>query len=64
MNCERLKQPAQPARVYIRSSEYKLQLPVQCFYGIPECEEWEEVGSGSYAFWGALFLLLVCPIQL
>lgn len=39
MSSKRLKQPAQSAQVYIRSSEYILQLPVQYFYGILECEE-------------------------
>lgn len=55
MSSKRLKQPAQSAQVYIRSSEYILQLPVQYFYGILECEE-VGVRRGRFLilvpFWG------------
>lgn len=57
MNSQRRRQHAQGLHESIRSSVYKLCLPVLCFYGIPECTN--KGVSHSYSTPLVLFLLSV-----
>jgi hypothetical protein len=51
-----------PAQFCMRSSVYILWLLVECHFGIPECvDKW--VFNSSPFSW-ALFLLLICLVQL
>lgn len=65
-------QPAQSSyKLRAEGSEHRsvpgplplLQLPVERFYGIPECVN-EQISDSYYALSWALFLLLVCFVQL